>query len=154
MVERDDQLPADSRIYKINSARSAAPGTVSREALILDHPPNDTTRGEQLVLGANGYTCWPDDPKTEANDPLCEDEGGREWEYARAAHRAPRVAGAGFIYKLQGDAEEPPHVAIVMGNPQRTLAGLPTQRSETRPWVKYAGTPYALLIVPIGPRQP
>src|SRR5438067_13643552 len=106
MVDRDAPVPVSSRLWKINNARSAAPGTVSRSALILDNPPNDTTRGEELVLGDNGFTCWPDDPQTPQNDPVCEDDGGREWEYAQAAHRSPRVVAPGFMYRLQGGAEE------------------------------------------------
>lgn len=172
MVDRDIPIPENSRVWKINSARSAAPGDVAREALVLDYPPNDTARAEELVLGSNGWTCWPDDPRTPANDPLCEDAGGREWEYAAQARRPPRIAGMGTIYRLQGAnsasdtdpsrrtppegtawIEDEPHVVIILPNAQRAWPGLPTVRQKDRPWVRYAGTPWAYLWVPASPRR-
>ena len=149
MVERDIQMPETSRPWKISNARSAAPGDISKDALVLDRPPNDTTTGEELALGSSDWTCWPDDPKTTQNDPVCMDEGGREWSYASQARRAPRIATVGLIYRLQGSAEDAPHVAVIMPNPQRVFAGLPTTPQKDKPWVKYAGTPWAYMVIPV-----
>jgi len=147
MVERDTPIPRDSKPWKINSARSAAPAEVSRDAHIIDLTMSDTARGEELALGGNGWVCWPDNPATPDNDPICEDEGGREWTYAMQGRRAPRIATMGTIYQLQGSADGP-YVGIVPANPQRVLAGLPTTKQADQPWVKYAGTPWAFLVVP------
>ncbi len=172
MVDRDIPITQNSRPWKIASARSAAPADVSRDAQVLDLPATDTSHGEELVLGASGWTCWPDDPKTPATDPVCEDEGGREWEYAVQSRRAPRIAGIGTIYRLQGGnsasdidpakrapdtgqawIEDPPYVGIVPANPRQVFAGLPVTRQKDRPWVRYAGTPWAYLFVPVAARR-
>lgn len=169
MVDRDVQLPENSRPWKIASARSAAPADISRDALVLDNAASDTAHPTELALGASGWTCWPDHLGTPDIDPVCRDAGGREWEYAVSAHRAPRVAGGGFIYRLRGGnsvsdtdpfprapltgqewIHDPPHVAIIMWNPQRAFAGVPTTRQKDRPWVRYAGTSWAYLYVPTG----
>ena len=149
MVERDVELPQNSRPWKISSARSAAPAGITKDAMILDLPPNDSVRGEELVLGANGWTCWPDDPKTAVNDPVCMDTGGREWTYAAQGRRAPRIASVGLIYRLQGSVEDGPNVAVILPNPGRNFVGLPTTTSPNTAWVKYAGTPWAYMVIPL-----
>lgn len=169
MVERDIPLSENSRPWKLASARSAAPADVSRDALILDNLASDTSRPTELALGSSGWTCWPDHLGTPDPDPVCRDEGGREWEYAVTARRSPRITGVGMIYRLQGgnsvsDTDpslrvppqgqawivDPPHVAIILSNPSRQYAGVPTTRQKDRPWVRYAGTPWAYLYVPVG----
>jgi hypothetical protein len=169
MVYLNPPLTAGSRPWKISSARSAAPPDVSREALIIDNATSDTIRPAELALGANGWTCWPDHPGTPDPDPVCRDAGGREWEYAVAAHRPPRILGMGVLYRLQGgnsasDADpalraplvgqqwikDPPHVGIILANPQRVFVGVPTTRQKDRPWVRFAGTPWAYLVIPTG----
>lgn len=172
MVERDVPVPENSRLWKINSARGAAPGEVSKDALVIDYPRNDSTSPEELELGANGWTCWPDNPATPDEDPVCRDDGAREWMYAVDARRPPRIETVGVIYMLQGgnsvsDADptrrapdagqpwvqDPPFVGIIMPNPQRIWAGLPTTRQNDKPWVRFAGTPWAYLVVPASARR-
>ena len=173
MVDRDVPLAENSRPWKIASARSAAPADISREALILDHVTSDTAQPAELALGGNGWTCWPDHLGTPELDPVCRDEGGREWEYAVAAHRSPRISGVGMLYRLQGgnsvsDTDpslrtppagqqwivDPPYIAVILANPSRQFAGVPTTRQKDRPWVRYAGTPWAYLFVPVGNARP
>ena len=147
LVDRDVAMPVNSRPYKIASARSAGPPDITVDATVLDIAASDTSAGEELVLGANGWTCWPDNPLTPTDDPVCEDEGAREWEFAMRARRAPRIATLGLIYKLKGDGEVGPFVGVIPGN-QRLLAGLPVTIQKDKPWVRYAGTPYAYLVIP------
>ena len=174
MVDRDIPQPENSRPWKITSARSAAPADIARDALILDNLASDTSQPVELALGASGWTCWPDHLGTPDPDPVCRDEGGREWEYSVAARRAPRITGLGMLYRLQGgnsasDTDpsvrmpaqgqqwivDPPHVAVIIANPSRQFAGVPTTRQKDRPWVRFAGTPWAYLYVPVGnPRAP
>jgi hypothetical protein len=174
MVDRDVPMAENSRPWKIASARAAAPADISREAMVLDNVTSDTAQPTELSLGGgNGWTCWPDHLGTPETDPVCRDEGGREWEYAVTARRSPRISGVGMIYRLQGgnsasDTDpaqrtppagqswivDPPHVAVILANPSRQYAGVPTTRQKDRAWVRYAGTPWAYLFVPIGTSPP
>ena len=147
IVERDVAIPENSKPWKIASARSAGPVDIVKDATILDIAATDTSQGEELMLGSNGWTCWPDNPATPIDDPVCEDEGGREWEYAMRARRAPRIATIGLIYRLKGDGEVGPFIGVISGT-QRVLAGLPVTPQVSKPWVRYAGTPYAYLVIP------
>ncbi|MFQ5550707.1 MAG: hypothetical protein ACE5FJ_05670 [Gemmatimonadales bacterium] len=49
----------------IESARSAAPQSISHDATIM------AWGGEILHEGSNGWTCLPDNSATPGNDPWC-----------------------------------------------------------------------------------
>ena len=52
----------------ISSALSAGPASITDEAAVLDWDMNEI-RG-----GTNGWTCLPDRPDTDGNDPWCVNE--------------------------------------------------------------------------------
>ena len=154
--------------WKIQNARSAAPFDVGSGATVLDWPASDTARPPQLAAGTNGWSCFPDDRNTPANDPVCADEETMKWFDAKSKHQPPRLAAMGVGYMLQGGKsasdtdpfklapdsgqpwlEDPPHLMIFMPNPRAAFAGLPTTRTASGPWVMFAGTPYAHLMVPV-----
>jgi hypothetical protein len=47
---------------------------------------------------------------------------------------------------------DPPHIMVVVPDP-KVLQGMPTKRSTTQPWVMFAGTPYAHIMIPVESRK-
>ena len=152
--------------WKIQNARSAAPASISAGARVRERMNPDTAWGAVLAQGDSTWTCIADDPNTQANDPYCIDGEGARFVEAWRAQRPPRLSGMGIAYILQGSASasdtdpfktmpdsgqqwlvDPPHIGIAMPN-ARSYAGLPTRRRTDGPWVKFAGTPYAYIIIP------
>jgi hypothetical protein len=158
-----------STAWKIQTARSAAPWQVSVGATVVE------MSGDSLVTlesGSTGWTCILDDPATPAVDPICADATFMEWIAAWQQNTPPRIRSMGVAYMLRGGQtasdsdprkmtldegaawlEDPPHLMVVMPNPRASFAGLPTSRTPAAPWIMYAGTPYAHLMVPAGAGQ-
>lgn len=170
MADANPEPPRGTLPWKLHNARSAAPSDISANATIMDVAPTDTSARATLVQGENGWTCFPDNPGTDANDPFCVDEEGTRWMEAHRVRRAPRLNGMAIAYALQGGVSasdrdpfkmapdsgqqwlvDGPSIYIAMPN-ARSYAGLPTTRRSDGPWVKYAGTPYAYIVIPAGTR--
>ena len=155
--------PSDASL--VTSALSAAPPAVSRNAAVIAMSPGGGMRS--IRQGTNGFSCMPDNPATPGPDPMCMDAGAMEWMMAWIEKRAPPDK-TGFIYMLAGGtdasntdpyAEKPapgnhwirtgPHVMIV-GDPDM-LARYPDRAvpDTTQPYVMWAGTPYAHLMIPV-----
>jgi hypothetical protein len=144
----------------IKSARSAAPESISKDATIM------TWDMRGLHAGTNGWTCVPDGPSPHV-DPMCVDQNGTEWMMAIMHKTQPPKDKMGFAYMLQGGsdasntdpfAEEPPaghrwietgpHVMVM--NIGDHFAGYPTTADDpTKPYIMWAGTPYAHLMIPV-----
>jgi len=158
--------PAASDAALIRSAMSAAPAAVARDATIVAANADGTMR--TVRAGTNGFTCMADNPASPGPDPMCMDANAAGWAMAWIQHRTPPADSVGLMYMLAGgtDAsntdpysarpgagdpwvETGPHVMIV-GSPS-LLAGYPAgARPDTsRPYVMWAGTPYAHLMVPV-----
>lgn len=151
--------------WKVQNALSAAPEAVSSGAKVMDWPASDTAQPPTLREGTNGWTCVPDDPNTPANDPGCADEEmERYWEVWRR-RTPPTVTAMAVGYALQGmqvasltdpfktgpDSGQawidvPPAVMMAVPTPA-SYAGLPTAPAAG-PWVLWARTPFAVIIVP------
>jgi len=150
----------------IKSAMSAAPASVARDATIVAANPDGSMR--VLRQGHNGFTCMPDSPETPGPDPMCGDANAMKWGTAWMKHQQPPPNSVGFMYMLAGGtdasnvdpyATKPtrtnhwistgPHVMVV--GSAAILRGYPSGPSPdtTRPYVMWAGTPYAHLMVPI-----
>lgn len=154
---------------KISSAMSAAPAALAGDASIWDYP---TTPGQQppvLRIGSNGWTCFPDNPATPGNDPMCLDKQWLEWMDAYLNRRTPNITAAGVGYMLQGGSEtsntdpfatapaageswmaSPPHIMLL--NPQqwdRTLYPTAMDPRGRGPWIMFPDTPYEHLMVPV-----
>jgi hypothetical protein len=150
----------------IASAMSAAPPAVSRGATIVAMGANGQMR--TMRRGGGGFTCMADNPATPGPDPMCMDANAMAWVMAWIGHRTPPPDTVGLMYMLSGGtdgsnvdpyAERPsrggswvqtgPHLMVV-GAPS-LLIGYPSgPRPDTsRPYVMWAGTPYAHLMIPV-----
>jgi uncharacterized protein YceK len=56
---------------KIQSAMSAAPMALAKDATIVDYPAKAGQPHIVLREGTNGWTCYPDWEATPGNDPQC-----------------------------------------------------------------------------------
>jgi hypothetical protein len=150
----------------IASAESAAPSSIAKAATVATVEAD----GKIKVLreGKNGWTCMPDSPTTPGRDPMCMDSNSLKWATAWMGHKAPPEGTVGVMYMLEGgtDAsntdpyatkptaennwvETGPHVMIV--GSKEILAGYPSgpKPDTSAPYVMWAGTPYAHLMVPV-----
>ena len=151
----------------VESAESAAPSSIAHAASIMtmDASGNATI----LRKGTNGWTCIPDSPATPGPDPMCVDTNALKWADAWIHHKPPPQGAVGVMYMLEGGtdasntdpyATKPtadndwvktgPHVMVV--GSKDVLAGYPSgaKPDTSAPYVMWAGTPYAHLMVPIG----
>jgi hypothetical protein len=150
----------------IASAESAAPSAVSSKATVVSF----TDKGVMTTLrkGTNGWTCMPDAPATPGPDPMCFDANAGKWAEAWVGHKPPPAGAVGVMYMLEGGtdasnvdpyATKPtatnawvntgPHIMIV--GSKEVLAGYPAGPTPdtSAPYVMWAGTPYAHLMVPV-----
>jgi hypothetical protein len=152
---------------KIANATAAAPPSITAQATILDWPA--TPGGKPVVLrqGTNGWSCFPDFPPTDGNDPMCVDDQWLRFIEAQIAGNPPALTRIGISYMLApggafSSASDPtataptptnhwghdgPHLMIAVPD-TRILQGLPTTR-HGGPYVMFAGTPYAHIMIPI-----
>ena len=152
--------------WKIQNAMSAAPTVIGSAATIMDLPGSDG-KMTQLKAGTNGWTCTPDDPNTPGNDPVCADAGFMDWFGAWMQHKAPHLTAPALAYMLQGasdasntdpfkmkpDSGQPwvitgPHIMVAVPD-ARSLSKFSTDWKSGGPYVMFAGTPYAHLMVPV-----
>jgi len=153
---------------KIANAMTAAPSSIAAKATILDWPARDGDKPAVLRAGSNGWSCLPDMPDTEGNDPACLDEPWMQWVQAYMAKTAPKLSrvGIGYMvapgggwasntdpYAMKQTADNhwghhEPHVMIVVPD-VKSLEGMPTDPKNGGPYVMYAGTPYAHIMAPL-----
>lgn len=161
----DTKSVASTSNDPIASAESAAPQSLSHNATIM----TADAKGAMKVVrqGSNGWTCIPDDPNTPGPDPMCMDGNAAKWVQAMLAHKPPQGA-PGVMYMLEGGtdasnsdpyATKPtadndwvktgPHIMIV--GSKEMLTGYPSgaKPDTSAPYVMWAGTPYAHLMVPV-----
>lgn len=141
-------------------ARSAAPRELAADATVV------SWSGDTLQRGTNGWVCYPDAPDTPLRDPMCLDAPLQEFLRAWQERDRPAFGKIGFGYMLQGgggeSASEPyadhpeevddwvvagPHLLVIVPD-EELLAGLPTEPGLGEPWLMWAGTPYAHVMVP------
>jgi len=162
--------PADAapkapiKVNPVRSALSAAPAAVAAHASVAAIKADGTMA--MLRKGTNAFTCMPDNPATPGPDPMCMDANAMEWAMAWIGHKPPPTDKPGLMYMLEGGtdfsntdpyATKPdgswiktgPHVMVV--GSQALLTGYPSgPRPDTSaPYVMWAGTPYAHLMVPV-----
>jgi hypothetical protein len=148
------------------SAESAAPAAIAHNASVV----TVDAKGAMTTLrkGTNGWTCMPDAPDTPGTDPMCFDGNAAKWVAAWVAHKPPPAATVGVMYMLEGGtdasntdpyATKPtadndwvktgPHLMVV--GSKEILAGQPSgaKPDTSVPYVMWAGTPYAHLMVPV-----
>lgn len=150
----------------IASAMSAAPEFIARGATILVR--TETGQPRTIREGTNGWTCFPDNPKTPGNMPMCADRAGMAWMQATMMKREPPEGPVSVAYMLQGSAfpslddptvKEPAAGAkwmvtgpiLMIMNVRGRLAGIPAESPNlNEPFVMWKDTPYEHLMVPVG----
>ena len=152
---------------KIANAMMAAPSSISAKATVLDWPQKEGDMPGSLRPGSNGWTCFPDMPDTKGNDPMCLDAPWLKFFEGYLAHKTPEVMQVGIAYMLAaggawGSNTDPyamteaadnhwghhqPHVMVLVPD-MKSLEGLSTDPKNGGPYVMFAGTPYAHLMVP------
>lgn len=157
---------SDAAKDPVASAESAAPASLAHNATIM---VADKSGGmKTLRSGTNGWTCIPDDPNTPGPDPMCFDGNAGKWITAMLGHKPPPDGTPGVMYMLEGGtdasntdpyATKPtaqndwvktgPHIMLV--GSKAMLAGYPSgaKPDTSAPYVMWAGTPYAHLMVPV-----
>lgn len=151
----------------IASAESAAPASIAKDAAVMTVDASGAMK--MLREGKNGWTCMPDSPATPGPDPMCMDANALKWAEAWIGHKTPPPGAVGLMYMLEGGtdasntdpyATKPseggdwvktgPHLMIV-GAPSLNANYKGDARPDTAsPYVMWAGTPYAHLMVPVG----
>ena len=150
----------------VASAMAAAPAAISDGATIVQAQAGGGMK--TLREGRNGWTCMPDSPTTPGPDPMCMDANAAKWAQAWMGHKTPPANTVGVMYMLVGGtdgsntdpyATQPtadndwiktgPHIMIV--GSKDILAGYPSgpKPDTSAPYVMWAGTPYAHLMVPV-----
>lgn len=144
----------------IENAISAAPEAVGRNAAVMNWEM------KTLKEGKNGFTCFPDDPGTPTDDPMCVDGNGMAWMQAYMSKQAPPEGKIAFAYMLKGGsaasntdpfATKPPEGAdwlhdgphVMIMNAPDMMALYPHEPDPTRPYVMFPDTPYAHLMIPV-----
>ncbi len=157
---------ADETSDLIKSAESAGPAAVSTGASV--YAVGADGKMQTLREGTNGYWCMPDDPATPSADPMCGDANSMEWAMAWTNKTEPPKDKVGLIFMLAGGSDasntDPyataatnsnhwvttgPHIMVM--NATDLMQGYPTSADPdtTMPYVMWAGTPYAHLMVPV-----
>ena len=157
-----------TKAQKIANAMKAAPRSISAKATIMDWPATEGGKMVTLRAGTNGWTCLPDFPATRGDDPMCVDDQWMSFMNALMTKATPQIAREGIGYmtspggsygsntdpfatKATPDNDwgyDPPHVMLLVPDP-RALEGIPTKRQSGGPWVMWAGTAYAHIMVPL-----
>ena len=151
----------------VASAMSAAPAAISDKATIVQAQADGSMK--TLREGTNGWTCMPDSPTTPGPDPMCMDANPAKWAQAWIGKKDPPADTVGVMYMLEGGTDasnsDPyataptaendwintgPHIMIV--GSKEILAGYPSgaKPDTASPYVMWAGTPYAHLMIPTG----
>ena len=147
---------------KIESAEKAGPPSLSENATILDWG------GEVIREGTNGWACLPDRGNTEGEDPWCVNGPWLNFLQAYVTKRDPTYDKVGIAYMMVDDAPvsntDPyatektddedwienvgPHLMILI--PDRdSYDNIPTDPYNGGPWIMWADTPYAHIMIPL-----
>ena len=157
-----DEMSDDDSAAMIASAVSAAPASLSDSAAVMDWEHN------VLREGSNGFTCFPDNPETDGNDPACLDSEWIAFFGAWMNKEEYKPSGYGIGYMLVGSSpnsntdpfaegptddnewmtESMPHVMVIVPDPS-TLDGMNTDPSTGTPFVMWRGTDMAHVMMPM-----
>jgi hypothetical protein len=156
-----------TKTQKIANAITAGPASITAKATVYDWPSKEGMAPEVLRPGTNGWSCFPDAPDTQGNDPLCVDEPWMGWFQAWLSKKNPQITRVGVGYMMApgggwGSNTDPfamkgtpdnhwgqhtPHVMIVVPD-TKALAGISTDPNNGGPYVMFPGTPYAHIMAP------
>ena len=151
----------------INSALSAAPPMIANTATVM------TMSGQVLRPGAGEYTCFPREHPGET--PMCLDAEWLRWADAWLNKKDFMPSRNAIAYMLAGDLPdagasnkdpfakaptpdndwivEGPHIMLLVPDPA-VLNSVSADYRTGAPYVMWQGTPYAHVMVTVGPRPP
>lgn len=151
----------------VANALSAAPASVSKDASVIAPQPDGSMK--TLREGTNGWTCIPDNPDSPVNDPMCMDANAMKWAAAWMSRQTPPPNNVGLGYMIQGAADpsntDPfakkpaegddwirtgPHLMVFGADSLLENYQSGPNPDTTVPYVMWAGTPYAHLMIPTG----
>ena len=153
---------------RIADAHRGGPPAIATHATILEWPSAPGGTFAMLRGGTNGWYCLPSSrPAIAASgrDPICTDGSGLEFERARFERRDPQMSAPAVAFRLAGDAgssqADPfaigptpdwhiagPYLMILVPH-EAALDGLPTAPAGAGAYVRWAGTPFAHVVVPL-----
>lgn len=153
-----------SKDEKIARAMSAAPERVSADATIMD------VDGTVLREGSNGWTCLPSLIPGD-DHPTCNDAVWMKFFKAMWNEEKFETDRVGTAYMLAGDmyvnnddptdqekdpgetwVQEGPHIMVVFPD-SKSLEDIPDDPGQGGPYVMWKDTPYAHVMIPVGPRE-
>jgi len=148
---------------KIARAAEAAPESITAQATFID------VDGTVLRQGTNGWQCLPA-AGPGSSHPMCNDEVWMRLMQAIGDKADFKTDKVGISYMLAGDdnvnnadpydtkpdpgevwVQEGPHLMILVPD-LGALEGLSDDPDNGGPYVMWKGTPYAHIMVPVGPR--
>ena len=142
---------------KVQGALSAAPAYIARDAAVWDWPQSPQDAPVVLRAGSNGWTCFPAQPDTPTNAPVCMDEVILQVRLAELRGEEARVDRVGIRYMLQGAGADDqgrrtlgPHVMISLPAGVSSAEWIGDSHGPDGPWVTAmdGGT---VIIVPVAP---
>ncbi len=148
----------------IEDALKAGPQSITERAAVKD------LNWKVIRAGSNGWTCYPGPNLHDGKDSMCHDTLWDNWMVAWKTKSDFQPDRVGISYMLAGDEGasnidpfatgpsddndwivEGPHMMIILPD-SAMLEGFSTDPHNGGPYVMWKGTPYAHIMVPIGPR--
>jgi len=162
LASRTVHAQATSQEARIQRALSAAPAAVAHDATVME------ADGKVLRPGTNGWTCVP---ALGAEHPACLDGVWMEFVAALVGGKPFSTDRVGLSYMLQPEVaptnnhdpadrtqdpgemwvQEGPHLMMIVPD-RRLLESWPTDPNLGGPYVMWKDTPYAHVMIPLGPR--
>ena len=158
---------AETKAAMIRDALSAAPPAIAKTATVMDWDHTVLKQGTGL------YTCMPTPPALRARggrEPMCLDKVWMAWGDAWMNKKPFKASELGVAYMLAGDTGasnidpyatkktadnqwvvEGPHTMILVPD-AAALDSISTDPHNGGPYVMWKGTPYAHIMMPVGPR--
>tara|TARA_X000000368_G_scaffold191563_1_gene151038 strand:- start:482 stop:1108 length:627 start_codon:yes stop_codon:yes gene_type:complete len=163
--------PHTSDKWQIWAYSSAAPSFIGNNAAIIG------ASGEVIREGNNGWTCQSANPRPYPEKgwknpheamAVCHDDEGMKWMMAYMQGKKPEMERDSFMWMLNGDMgedntkagvlnkedstpgewiESGPHLMLMPKDPA-TIEKFPTDFMSGAPYVMFAGTDYAHLMIP------
>ena len=170
--ENDAPKNGNTAEWQIKAYTSAAPTFIGDNASVIG------SSGDVLRKGTNGWTCQSGNPRPiptggwkSAHQAMavCHDDEGMKWMMAYMTGKKPVMTRDSFMWMLNGDMgednttpgvfnkedstpgewiESGPHLMLMPKDPAN-LKNFSTDFSTGAPYVMFAGTDYAHLMIPV-----
>jgi len=157
-----------SRDEIIRKALSAGPPQMAETAMVVG--PDGTV----LKEGTGKFTCMLTPAEPTGGAPMCADKTWMPWADAWVNNKPYTPSGRlGLAYMLAGDTSnggasntdpsamaptadnewvvEGPHIMLIVPD-ETLLADIPSDPNSGGPYVMWRGTPFAHVMMPVGPR--